>query len=323
MVRFNLSLLILLINLSLYAQTNTFPATGNVGVGTTSPNSELEVVGEVKATEGVFSGRELEDEVFTDWNEGVENSIVFAAGKTIPGSTKTRLFTMHDMSMGSPYDINALIFNMQDRAGKKRFIINAYEGSSTEMVLCDKLQSEIFKVKDYGDSQGAYIQIPKPNTKVIIGGWSNDPIIGTHKFVVKGSSLIQGDIFTDSNIGIGTYNSTDGSETYRLSVKGKVRAEEVKVYTDWADYVFDKDYLLPSLQEVEQFIKENGHLENVPSAEEIERNGLELGDMSKIQQEKIEELTLYIIQQNKNMEKLQKEVEDLKLILKDLVERKE
>ena len=133
--------------------------------------------------------------------------------------------------------------------------------------------------------------------------------------------MIQGEILTDANIGIGTYNFTDGSETYRLSVKGKIRAEEVKVYNTWADYVFNKDYDLPSLQDVENHIKENGHLINVPSAKEVNENGLELGNIAKIQQEKIEELTLYIIEQNKINEKQNQDIEELKALVKQLIKQ--
>ncbi|NHN27027.1 hypothetical protein FIA58_015190 [Flavobacterium jejuense] len=301
--------------------STTNPSTENIGIGTTTPTSKLEVNGDLKAKKGDFSGRELSDETFSNYDEGINESIIFAAGKTNPINSQRRIFNMYDMSMISPYNIKAVGFFINDRLGKERFNINIYEGSTTLLTLYDQSQGEFFKVNDYGDQRGAYLQIPKSNSKVIIGGFSNDPIMSTHKFVVKGSSLIQGDILTDSNIGIGTYNFTDGSEIYRLSVKGKIRAEEVKVYNTWADYVFNKDYDLPSLKEVENHIKENGHLINVPSAKEVKGNGLELGEMAKIQQEKIEELTLYIIEQNKINEKQNQEIEELKALVKKLLEK--
>lgn len=62
------------------------------------------------------------------------------------------------------------------------------------------------------------------------------------------------------------------------------------MYNAWADYVFSPNYKLESLKEVENFIVQNGHLKNVPSAKEVNENSLELGEMTKIQQEKIEEL---------------------------------
>lgn len=126
----------------------------------------------------------------------------------------------------------------------------------------------------------------------------------------------------NTNVSIGTTSVTDGADTYRLTVAGKMRAHEVKVYTTWADYVFEDSYKLKPLAEVEQFIDENGHLPNVPSAKVIEEKGLEVGNMIKIQQEKIEELTLYAIEQQKENDQLRKDVEELKAAVKALSERK-
>lgn len=111
---------------------------------------------------------------------------------------------------------------------------------------------------------------------------------------------------------------------YGLFVKGGILAEEVRVSlkSTWADYVFSKDYKLPTLKEVETQIKEKGHLRNVPSAKEIKENGIELGEMSKIQQEKIEELTLYLIEQNKVNQAQNKEISELKAMLKAILEKK-
>jgi hypothetical protein len=103
----------------------------------------------------------------------------------------------------------------------------------------------------------------------------------------------------DGNLGIGTTNPG----IYKLAVKGKIRAEEIKVETGWADYVFKEGYDLPTLEEVEQHIKETGHLINIPSAKEVEENGIELGEMNKLLLEKIEELTLYVIELKKEVDK--------------------
>ena len=97
---------------------------------------------------------------------------------------------------------------------------------------------------------------------------------------------------------------------YNLFVKGGILTEEIRVVAtnssgNWADYVFAKDYTLKPLSEVEKFINDNGHLPNVPSAAQVKEEGIALGDMAKIQQEKIEELTLYIIAQNKRIEALE------------------
>ncbi|WP_425237724.1 hypothetical protein [Ulvibacterium sp.] len=113
--------------------------------------------------------------------------------------------------------------------------------------------------------------------------------------------------YTAGNVGIGTTNIG----TWKLAVGGKIRAEEVKVETNWADYVFAKDYDLPTLEEVEEHINEKGHLINIPSAAEVQANGIALGEMNKLLLEKIEELTLYILQQEQNQKQLYKNLEAL------------
>lgn len=105
-------------------------------------------------------------------------------------------------------------------------------------------------------------------------------------------------------VGIGT--TTPGE--YELAVNGEIRAREIKVDMEvWPDYVFKKEYMLPSLEEVLKHIKREGHLINIPSAIDIKTNGLELGEMNRLLLEKIEELTLYILQQ-------QVEIDSLKLL---------
>jgi hypothetical protein len=98
-----------------------------------------------------------------------------------------------------------------------------------------------------------------------------------------------------------------------LAVKGKVICEEVKVALyPWADYVFDADYKLPTIDSLEAYIKENKHLPNINSAKEVEAEGLSLGEMQNKQMEKIEELTLYLIQQHKEIEALKNELKAMK-----------
>ena len=118
------------------------------------------------------------------------------------------------------------------------------------------------------------------------------------------------------NMGIGT-TSPDA----KLAVKGKIHAQEVKVDLNGAvapDYVFKEEYNLKSLEEVQNYIKEHGHLPNIPSAKEMEENGIELGEMNMKLLEKIEELTLYILKQQDQL-KQQKEklgqMEELQLTM--------
>lgn len=109
----------------------------------------------------------------------------------------------------------------------------------------------------------------------------------------------------NGNFGIGTTNPTS-----KLTVAGNITSREVKVTVDAGsvpDYVFENDYKLRSLQETEDYIKQNKHLPEIPSAKEIEKNGLMLAEMNMHLLKKIEELTLYMIEQNKRIEKLEKE----------------
>ncbi|URC13603.1 hypothetical protein [Flavobacterium sp. B183] len=99
----------------------------------------------------------------------------------------------------------------------------------------------------------------------------------------------------NGNVGIGTETPKE-----KLSVNGNIRSKEVKVETvNWPDYVFEEDYKIKSLEDLEKYIETNRHLPEVPSAKEISDNGLELGEMNKTLMKKVEELTLYLIEQNK------------------------
>jgi hypothetical protein len=113
-------------------------------------------------------------------------------------------------------------------------------------------------------------------------------------------------------IAAGTSNVGIGKEfpTYKLEVNGTIRCKEVIVETvNWPDYVFKNNYKLPSLVEVEKYIQQNNHLPNISTDKDMEQSGLQLGDTQKKMMEKIEELTLYMIEANKKIEKLEQLVQ--------------
>ena len=125
-------------------------------------------------------------------------------------------------------------------------------------------------------------------------------------FLAAGASRMSINL-SNGNVGIGVT-----SPVYRLEVCGTIRAKEVRVETGWCDYVFEKDYKLRTVDELDKYINENKHLPGIASANEVETEGLNVGEMNKAMMEKIEELTLYIIQLSKDNKRLQEEIDALK-----------
>jgi hypothetical protein len=100
-------------------------------------------------------------------------------------------------------------------------------------------------------------------------------------------------------------NTTSGE--HNISVNGWVVAKKVMVQTtDWADHVFEENYPLATLEQVESFIKENKHLPEIPSEKEVLENGIDTGEMNRLLLQKVEELTLYVIKQQKQIDEILK-----------------
>lgn len=115
-------------------------------------------------------------------------------------------------------------------------------------------------------------------------------------------------INNNGNVGIG---KIPDDATYKLDVCGKIRATKVTVtQMTGCDFVFAKDYKLMSLYEVEKFIKQNNHLPEIPPASEVEEHGADIGMMQSKLLQKVEELTLYMIEQNKKIAELEKKVNE-------------
>jgi len=142
------------------------------------------------------------------------------------------------------------------------------------------------------------------------GSTNNNKLIIDNNYIT--TPLLFGD-FATNKLGVNTKNlpnsfNGENFSNYSLYVEGGLLTEEIRVMPGWADYVFEDDYKLLSLEEVEQFINKSGHLPNVPSAETVQKTGIELGDIKKVQQEKIEELTLYIIDLNNQLQAIKEQL---------------
>ena len=126
------------------------------------------------------------------------------------------------------------------------------------------------------------------------------------KKIVGGTSGAGGlFVAANGNVRIGTGTMTP---TKALEVNGTIRSKEVIVeVANWSDFVLDNNYNLMSLKDTERFIKQNGHLPNIPSAAEVEKEGIQLGEMNALLLQKVEELTLYIIELQNQIDKLNKD----------------
>lgn len=160
--------------------------------------------------------------------------------------------------------------------------------------------SSIFLAEDSDASLGMEWKFNGVSNKLELLGKVNATIYGPHLYIDRASG----------DMALGSSNFADG---YKLSVDGKMACEEVLVElsTGWPDYVFQDDYKLISIEDLDAFIQKEKHLPGIAPAQEMESKGLELGEMQKILTEKVEELSLYIIQLHDQNLALQKRIESL------------
>ena len=159
----------------------------------------------------------------------------------------------------------------------------------------------------FSDSSSAfgYQTVASQNGASVFGSNIHNGI--ANSVMVGSSDSAKITILSNGNVGIGTTNPTE-----MLSINGNIMTKKVIVtQSGWSDYVFDSAYKLRSLSEVELFIKNNKHLPEIPSANQVEKNGLNLGDNQALLLKKVEELTLYMINQQKRIEELSTQNEEI------------
>lgn len=271
-------------------------------------------------------------------NSGNNNTFVgaFAGGSNTLGNGNTILGSQTS-TYGNSSD-NTLIGSYAGINGNGSILIGKFAGKGSGGYG----NNNIFIGNDTGYEDGDH-----GNNNIYIGHGAGFTEYGGNKLIIDNvgetyNAFIWGDMANDQlkfHAKVGISNSGLGNDTfgnfpttaagvnvsnYNLFVKGGILTEEVRVTlaTQWADYVFDKNYKLMNLTDVEDFISNKGHLPNVPSAKEVKENGIELGEMAKIQQEKIEELTLYVIEQNKINQSQSKEIEEMKAQIQLLLNKK-
>ena len=136
----------------------------------------------------------------------------------------------------------------------------------------------------------------------------------TAAFIEASNAGIKFQVNGDGHVGVGTA----ASSIYALQACGSIRAEEVIVETGWCDYVFEDDYNLMDLKDVASYIDANKHLPGIPAASVIESEGMPVAEMSANFMEKIEELTLYTIEQDRQIDNLNAQIEELKSLIEGM-----
>jgi hypothetical protein len=159
-----------------------------------------------------------------------------------------------------------------------------------------------------GGALGSVNNLVTPTAQTIALQWDNYGLITMNSSSPSGDALIINDA-----------SSTTPVNNFKVKSNGKVYAREVIVSLNgFPDYVFKKDYHLLPLEEVKEYIDANHHLPNMPTASEVEKDGANLGEIQRVSVEKIEELTLYMIEMKKELEKQKKEIEKLNQENKEL-----
>jgi hypothetical protein len=262
---------------------NTFPATGNAKL--TGTNT-LEFGG------GVVKDPAAGSIAYQKFSDALD---IVGAGTT-GGNRKLKFWA----EGGSLFTGGVSIFNNSSTSTNLILSANYATAYRWRMKTLDRGNAIDldFTASDAADTEEAVLQLSRSN--------STRP-----EFRVMNDWLV----VNNGNVGIGTTpNSNAGS--YKLAVAGTIGAwGEVRVFTtgtSFPDYVFDPAYQLPSLEETEKYVKENRHLPEVPSAADIEKDGMSLNGMNTILLKKVEELTLYMIEMKKKTEELEKEIKELK-----------
>lgn len=317
---------------------NTFPSTGNAGIGTTSPAVRLEV-----NTGADETGRKIMVSGMTfPYTNNIANgtaAVTSQIGLSSGGGDLGGLTWHNDGGVVGPAfaaNQRMLWYGYAD-ANQKYFRLLGAESNFGNHSLEFRNNSPSFvNTNNFWVNQPNNAIIAAWNHGLNIGAWSGLPVkifsdqgtagkladifvqnsrvgIGTETPNSNAKLDVAGNVFASGKLAIGT---TDMAKIgpYALAVNGDAifNKARVKLFGAWPDYVFGNEYQLLPLARLEQYILEHKHLPDVPSAAEVQRDGIDLGDNQAVLLRKIEELTLYVIQQQKQLDAQQKEISALK-----------
>ncbi|CAL2090514.1 hypothetical protein [Tenacibaculum sp. 190524A02b] len=302
--------------------------TGNVGIGTTSPSEKLEVNGNLKV-KGISTSQGANNIYSTESGKThfrLTTNVLDAENAYLYNYNETAK-TFHTINIGGSHSL----------ASGLTVLGNGNVGIGTQSPSAGLEVKNNNGIKIQSKEFGGWIGSIK-----MTDGFSNttsrdDMLFSTSGgFMFKmddngnGISNVQGfNIYDRNNNSVFTIKESNGN----VAIKGKLESKEIKVTkTPTADFVFEADYKLPSLETIEKHIKEKKHLPEIASAKEMEKNGVNVGNFQIQLLQKIEELTLYTIDQDKEIKALkkqnakieqqQKEINELKALVNRLLKAK-
>jgi hypothetical protein len=288
------------ITLSAIAQTNWYPSTGNVGIGTITPQKILDVrtgpndfasIGGSIAI-GQYSGFHVGYSEYNNTNYR-KSAIVF---ERVDNAARGKIHFLNN-SVSSPASAS-----LSD--AKMTIDYTGYVGISSTT------PQNFFQIGNNpsGFNGNDFVFSNSNGALAMHNDVGNTYFWGKKDISIRPNGSMAIYATTTGNVGIGT-----AIVDARLTVNGKIKAEEIQVIVDVpADYVFAPEYKLMPLSEVSKYIDVNKHLPNVPSAEEIKERGWNVGEMNNKLLEKVEELTLHLIHLKNENDKQQQEIENLK-----------
>lgn len=297
------------------------PSSGNVGIGIQNPTAQLHVKGanstpmqiesatssntmeyltaNVKKGYTMVNGTDMEFGTI-DGNSAKLHLVTYGARQlTVQPNGKVGIGTQAPAATLHVKSANSTTNMLRLESGAASNLISFYTKPTPSGPVIIKADMGVnlhdWDIRMASDNLSGSINLATANP--------TDPMTATGNInlVTRGANRLT--VFANGNVGIGT-----ASDDFKLSVNGTIRSKEVRVESGWADYVFDEGYRLRPLAEVEQFIQANKHLPDVTPAADIQKDGLQVAKQMTEMMQKVEELTLYVIQLDKENTALKAQV---------------
>lgn len=297
------------------AQENTLPTTGNVGVGTLTPSAKLDV----KGTMRVDSTLTVKDELVTESDARIGEDLKVEGQLYVPNMQMTENMESGMVVIDAQGQVKSLsapallagVYGsdcfMFDLGGGTTSLTPSWQSSS----VSGSSTGYLFTGSQCPANVGIGTATPRSRLDVIGTTYTTKLALGIDPQNMTGHFHMKVPVNSTYALPYDVFRiEAADRQLLNLDHTGLLRTREVMVDAEvWPDYVFTDDYRLMPLAEVEAYIDQHGHLPNVPDAETIETEGQNLGEMNKILLEKVEELTLHLIEQQKEIEELKRTIQ--------------